>query len=94
MISFGKEVKPSVTCSKILRHVKDTCSMQRDIYRLNSRTFLGKFLPALLLGVSAGYCQRDMVDESRIIRTQMGKDNRSVMVAVYGTPLAIPPLKQ
>jgi hypothetical protein len=45
---------------------------------------------ALLPGVSAGYYQRALVDESGMIRTQE-KHNRSVMVAVYGTPCAIPP---
>jgi hypothetical protein len=44
--------------------------------------------------VSAGYCQRALVDEPGIIRTHMGKHNRSVMVAVYGTPCATLPLKQ
>jgi hypothetical protein len=44
--------------------------------------------------VSSGYCQRALVDEPGIIRTQMGKHNRSVMVAVYGTPCATLPLKQ
>jgi hypothetical protein len=28
--------------------------------------------PALLIGVSAGYCQKALVDESGIIRTQTG----------------------
>jgi hypothetical protein len=48
--------------------------------------------PHLLLGVSAGYFQRTLVGESRMIRTWMGKHNRSVMVAMYGTHCAIPPL--
>jgi hypothetical protein len=38
----------------------------------NSWPFLTKFLPASLLGVSAGYCQRAVVDVSGMIRTQMG----------------------
>jgi hypothetical protein len=33
-----------------------------------------------------GYCQRALVGESGMIKTQMGKQNISVMVAVYGTP--------
>jgi hypothetical protein len=32
-----------------------------------------KFLPASLLGVSGGKCQTDLVDESGMISTQMGK---------------------
>jgi hypothetical protein len=31
------------------------------------------------------------VGESGMIRTQMGKHSSSAMVAVYGTPCAIPP---
>jgi hypothetical protein len=34
---------------------------------------------------------RALQDESGIVRTQMGKHNRPDMVAVYGTPCAIPP---
>jgi hypothetical protein len=59
--------------------------MYRDTCRLNSQTFLEKFLPALLLVVSAGHCQRALVGESGMIRIHMGKHNISVMVAVYGT---------
>jgi hypothetical protein len=32
------------------------------------------------------YCHRVLVDESRMIKTQMGKHNRSEMLAVHGTP--------
>jgi hypothetical protein len=32
------------------------------------------------------------VDESGVIRTQMGMHNRSEMVAAHGTPRAIPPV--
>jgi hypothetical protein len=41
---------------------------------------------ALLLAVSAGYCQRGLVGESGMIRTQMGKHNRRVTVTVYMPP--------
>jgi hypothetical protein len=47
--------------------------------------------PASPPDVSAGNCQRALVDESGIIRTQMNTHNRSVMVAVLGTLCAIPP---
>jgi hypothetical protein len=49
--------------------------------------------PASLLG-DCRYYQRTLVDQSGMIRTHMGKYSRSVMVAVYGTPCAIPPRKQ
>jgi hypothetical protein len=44
--------------------------------RQNQRTFLAKFLTALLLGASAGICQKALVVESRMIRTQLGMHNR------------------
>jgi hypothetical protein len=46
--------------------------MKEILHRQNSCPFLAKFLPASLLGVCAGYCQRALVDESAIVRTQMG----------------------
>jgi hypothetical protein len=36
-------------------------------------------------------CQRELVDELGMIKTQIGTQNRSEMVAVHGTPCAIPP---
>jgi hypothetical protein len=41
--------------------------------------------------MSAGYCQRALVDESGMIITRMGMHNRSEMVAVHRKPCAIPP---
>jgi hypothetical protein len=40
--------------------------MKELLHRQNSRTFLAKFLSALLLGVSAGICLRPLVDETGI----------------------------
>jgi hypothetical protein len=68
--------------------------MKSHTYKLNSLIFLAKLATASLLGVSAGYCYRALVGESGMIKTLMGKHNGSVMVAVYGTPWAIPPRKQ
>jgi hypothetical protein len=46
---------------------------------------------ALLLDVSAGNCQRALVDESGMIRNLMGMHNGSEMVTVQGLPcLPIP----
>jgi hypothetical protein len=59
--------------------------------------FVGKIKdisPALLLGVLAGYCQSALVVESEIIRNQMRKHNRSLIVAMNGTTFAILPRKQ
>jgi hypothetical protein len=47
---------------------------------------------ALLLDVS-GVCQRALVDESWIIRTQMGMHNRSEMASVLGSPCVLAPLQ-
>jgi hypothetical protein len=49
--------------------------------------------PALLIGEYDVYCQKALVGESGMIKTQMWKHNRSVIVAVYGTPCAIPSRK-
>jgi hypothetical protein len=42
-IFFGRKVKKSVSCRKILRHVKRFIQYERDTCRQNSRIFL-KFL--------------------------------------------------
>jgi hypothetical protein len=57
-----------------------------DIYRQVS--------PALLLRLSAGYCQRALVGKLGMTGSQMGKYKRQVMVAEYGTSCAIPFSKQ
>jgi hypothetical protein len=60
-----------------------------------SRPFLAKFISASLLGVSAGYCHRALMDESGMFRTQMETLNRlEDIVLVLGTPCAIPPLRK
>jgi hypothetical protein len=91
---FGGEVKPSAPLRKIKWHIEDPFSMKRDTCRQNSRTFIFKFLPASLLGVSAGYCQRTLLGKSVMIKVQMGNHNGSVTVAVSGNPCTIPPHKQ
>jgi hypothetical protein len=71
-IFFRGEAKPSSPCCKILQHVKDPYSMI-EIRVDNIHGHL------LLPGVSASYCQRVLIGESEMIRTQMEKHNRSVM---------------
>jgi hypothetical protein len=44
----------------------------------------------MLPGVSVGNCQRVLVDDSGIMRTQMMTHGRLEMVPVYGTPCAVP----
>jgi hypothetical protein len=46
--------------------------------------------PASLLGIFAGYCQIRLMDESGMIRTQIGMHNKSQMVTVHEMPCAIP----
>jgi hypothetical protein len=72
--------------------LKKPAGMRRDTSSAKFTAISRQVSPASLLGVSAGYYQRALVDESGRIRTQMGKHNRSVMVSVYGTLCAIPPV--
>jgi hypothetical protein len=76
MTSFGKEVNQSVPCPKSLRHVKDSYSMKTDTCTLVSRVCLVKFFSSFDI----------LMGESGVIKTQMGKHNRSEMLAVYGMP--------
>jgi hypothetical protein len=49
-----------------------------EIFRRQKLTaILTKFIPYSLVGVSSGIFQRALVDESGMIRTQMGKQNIS-----------------
>jgi hypothetical protein len=65
----------------MILHVKDPYSMKEITVGKISR----QVSPVLLVGVSAAYCQRALVDKAGIIRTQMGSPNRSEMVAVQGS---------
>jgi hypothetical protein len=87
--SFEGKVKPSVPCRNIL-HVKDPYSYEKDTCRQNLRAFLAKYLPASLLVASVGICQIALVDESEMVRTQMGRTRDHKMVAVYGALCMIP----
>jgi hypothetical protein len=62
-------MKPSVPFSKILRHVEEPYEYKKIYFVGIIQPFLANFLPASLLGISAGYCQRALVDESRLIIT-------------------------
>jgi hypothetical protein len=62
--------------------LKGPYSMEQILVGKNSDTFC-QVSTALLLAVSAGYCQRALVYESGMIRSQIGKHKRSVMAAVY-----------
>jgi hypothetical protein len=50
--------------------------------------------PASLIDTSVSYCQKALVGESGMTRTNVGKHNkRSVVVAMYGTTCVISPRK-
>jgi hypothetical protein len=70
--------------------LKTPAEYERDISLAKFTDINAKFL-LLHYEVSVGYCHRTLVDGSGMIRTQIGKHSRSVMVAVYDTPRAIPP---
>jgi hypothetical protein len=50
--------------------------MTEILRQQNERTFLAKFLPASLLGVTAYTCQGTLVGISEIIRTQIWTQNK------------------
>jgi hypothetical protein len=62
--------------------------MKIDPCRQNSWLFVAKYLHASLQIVSAGICQRALVDESGMIRWGRTIDHK--MVAVHGALCTIP----
>jgi hypothetical protein len=58
--SFGGKVKPSAPCRKILR----LAEYERIASLAKFAVISHQLSPASLPGVSAGYCQRALVDES------------------------------
>jgi hypothetical protein len=76
-ISFGEKVNPSVPCCTILRNIKDPAEYESDISYAKFTAISLQVPPDSLLGVSAGVCQIDLVDESGVIRIQMGTHSRS-----------------
>jgi hypothetical protein len=79
MTCFREEVKPSASCHKILLHVKDSCKVWKEIPHRQNSVISSQFSHALLLGMSAGYCSRGLVDEWGMIRTQIGKHHRCLL---------------
>jgi hypothetical protein len=61
----------------------------KDILVSKFQGHFSQVSPALLLGVAAAYCQKSLVDKSEKITTYMWTHDRSVMIAMYGTPCAI-----
>jgi hypothetical protein len=88
--AFGEEVKASVPCRKILRHVKKPYRYERDTSYAKFTAIFRQVSPASLPDASVGFCQRGLVDELSTNITQMGMSNRSEMTAVLVTPCSIP----
>jgi hypothetical protein len=44
--SFGEEVKPSATCSKILQHIKITCKNEQKYFARPNSSFFSPVPPA------------------------------------------------
>jgi hypothetical protein len=70
--------------------LKNPAQYDRD-RRQNSQIFLTKFLPASLLGDSAGICQKALEDQSGMIIIHTGSTIDQKMVAVHETHCTIPP---
>jgi hypothetical protein len=83
--AVGPKSYEFMACLRSLQYERNTCRQNSELITM--------FL-LLCYKVSVGYCQRALVDDSEMIGTQMGKYNRSVMVAAYGTPCTIPLHKQ
>jgi hypothetical protein len=74
---FGREVKPLVPCHKIYGKLKNPMRVKEILHKQNLAAISHQVSPASLLVVSARICLRAVVDESGMIRTQMGMHSRS-----------------
>jgi hypothetical protein len=80
--SFGGEVKPSAPFPKILWYVKDPLRYDKDTDRQNSTAISRLVSPRFANRCLLQPEQRNVVDESGMIRTQMGSTIDQEMVAV------------
>jgi hypothetical protein len=71
--------------------IKNPASMKEILRSQNSSAISRQVSSASLLNISGGNYQRALVDDSGMIITQMGKHNRSEIVAVQWTLCTIPP---
>jgi hypothetical protein len=71
--------------------MKNSAEYERDTSSAKFTSISSQGSPDSVLGIFAGTYQKALVDETEIIRTQMGTHNRSEMVAVHGTLYMIPP---
>jgi hypothetical protein len=68
------EVKPLVPRRKIIQHVNHPYSMRYFVGNIHG--LFREVFPASLLGVPAAYCQRTVLSESGMIKTQIGEYSR------------------
>jgi hypothetical protein len=73
--SFGKEIQLKAPCRKILRNVEEPCVVWQRYYvsKIQGHFSLGPCFASRCVCCN----QRALVDESEVIRTQMGTHNRS-----------------
>jgi hypothetical protein len=90
--SFGREVSRWFHFVRCYGMLNNCTSLKTDTSSSIFAAISRQVSPTSQLGISAGNCRRALVDESGVIRTQMRTHNRSYMVAVHGTPRAIPPV--
>jgi hypothetical protein len=57
--------------------LKNPAEYERDTSSAKFTDISSQFLPASLLDVSAGICHKTVVDETGIIRPEMGTNSRS-----------------
>jgi hypothetical protein len=74
---------------KILRHAKNYTSMKDILSRQNSAAVFFAVSSPSLLDVSAGNFQRASVDESGVIRAQMGSHSRPEMLTWCAHPVTV-----
>jgi hypothetical protein len=80
--SFGAAVKMSAHVVRFYSVLRKDTSMKEILCRQNPRKFLRQVSPTSLLDVFIGTCRRVLVDESEVIRNEMGTHNKSEIVVV------------
>jgi hypothetical protein len=88
--SFGGEVKLSAHVVRFYGMLNNPAEYERGTSQAKFIVIARQVPPASLLDFSAGYCQRALVDESRVITTQIGMHIRLEIVSVLGTACTIP----
>jgi hypothetical protein len=80
-ISFAGEVKPSATCRKILRHVKDPLRYDKNTDKQNSMAISRQVSTCFATRSLLKPEQGNQLGESEMIRNQMGNTIDQKMIA-------------